>query len=1129
MPDQNCAHDYRADSSACLECGDCLSSACPQCGAEPPPGARFCSACGCKLSETSSIPKFTARMQVHGGERRQATVVFSDLSGYTEMSEKLDPERVQALMGRVRVGAERIVERHGGTVNQFVGDEVMALFGIPTAHENDPRRAVQAALDLHALVRRLSLEFESSLQRPLFLHTGINTGLVVTAGRRTGDLPDERSGRFSVTGDTVNTTARLASLAGQDEILLSPATWRLANPYFVTEALEPVSVKGKSLPLRPYRVTGATHVRTRLQASKQVGLSGYAGRAVELDTLRANLDIALKGVGRFVTVSGDAGLGKSRLMHEFREALDRGSVNVLEGRCDPSGQATPYRPFLDALRRGMNLQDQDTPDVMRNKVCLGVLELDPEIEPFLPHFLHLLSIPAPEYPLPSGLGGERLRAEFETALTSLMLASARRTPLVWILEDWHWADEASHSLLERLAAQVAGAPVLLVVLYRANGAEDWGGYAHWQAIDLAPLDADAAAVIARAVFDVKVLPPGLVDVVHERTGGNPYFIEEVCHAWREEGVVTVVDGRAKLSRPLDQIKVPGNVEGVIQSRVDRLGEIERRVLRLAAVIGREFAVGLLEAVSDDAALLEPALQGLARQGLIRQVRASPDAVYQFNHALMRQVVYNIQLLTKRRELHGLVGYAIETLYPERMEEHYEALAHHFSLSADADRAIDYLEKAGDKAATVFSLQDARGHYHKSIALADSARKEGAYPTASVRLMLKWAEVSLYTPSPEHVSRLENCIVQVQNGGDHATAARLTYSLSQMFYSMGDLDRAAEVCRQCIDLGEQLQDGQLTALPYTILGRILFFRCEFEQSIEYLRKGNESAFSGGKADESSYSLGYLGMCLGTLGHFAEAEETAQRGLTLAAFVGNPTWEAISMLALGTVRWMRGDWESGERTALSAEELAATVGSPVLRGVAAVISGSSAFMQGRRPEAIALMEEGIALVEGAGSRLELSFCYACLAEAAALDADMDKARTYAEKCLEQMKYGNLYGMARAYRTLALVAAEPGAPDADRIDEYLDWSLGLAAEAQVPTIELPVSLFRNAEILHRRGEWEPAADNLAVALEFFQELHMDWWVQEAHALRARLEGRVPWHGFVPYAVTHDDAPAAAADAYA
>ncbi len=379
-----------------------------------------------QVPQPQEPPPASEPVAVSEGERRQATILFSDLSGYTTMNERLDPEEVGSLMDRLKVAAVQIVERHGGLVNQFVGDEVLALFGIPIAHEDDPLRATRAALELHALTRQLSPEVEARIGQPLRMHTGIHTGLIVT------NVRDDRDGRYGVIGDTVNTGARLKAQADVDEILVSAATQRLVAPFVDTQALQAVSMKGKAAPVMSYRVIGESAIHTRFEAAAQRGFTAYTGRERELNTLHACLEQALGGQGQFVNVTGEAGVGKSRLLYEFRHGLDRERITVVQGWCQSHLSTISYVPFLDALKRGLSLRPEDTPAVLREKAVANIIAIDPSLEQYLPLYLHLLSIPSDD-DLPEHLQGEQLRYAVQEALAALLTLNAKRQPMVLIL------------------------------------------------------------------------------------------------------------------------------------------------------------------------------------------------------------------------------------------------------------------------------------------------------------------------------------------------------------------------------------------------------------------------------------------------------------------------------------------------------------------------------------------------------------------------------------------------------------------------------------------------------------------------------------------------------------------------
>ena len=696
------------------------------------------------------------------GERRQATVLFSDLSGYTAMNETLDPEEVEGLMSRIKAEALGIVERHGGLVNQFVGDEVLALFGIPTAHEDDPVRAVRAALEMHEMVRQMSPEVEGRIGQPLRLHTGINTGLIVT------NLRDARDGLIGITGDAVNTGARLKAEASVDAILVSPETKRLVADFYHTEALEPVEMKGKTQPVTPYCVLGKTQVATRFEAAAQRGLSKFTGREQELTVFHDCLEKAMAGQGQFLTVVGAAGVGKSRLLFEFRHSLDREKVTVLEGRCQSYGAKTPYFPWLDALRRGLQLRDADTLNDMHQKVVTNVRAVDPSLEQYLPFYLHLLSIPSMQYPLPAEFQGDELSRLFEEALGAIYTLRAQSQPIVAIFEDWHWVDEDSETAMKYLVGLMHSSPLLVVVLYRPEYSASWGDLSHHTPIVLQSLDHRHTQDIVRSVLDAKELPEGLTSLIQERTGGNPFFIEEVCHALKAEGTVVVSEGRATLNRSLDALHIPDSVHAVIRTRVDRLNQDSQEALRLASVIGREFGRRILERMYSRQSQLLHTLEGLKIEDLILQVRVLPEVEYMFKHVLTQVVVYETLLLQRRKDLHRLVARTIEDLYADRLEEQYKTLAYHYQRSTEPEKGVNYLERAGDCNKEITHSAEARRNYWEAIHVLDALESTPERKRYRIDLNLKLASISADSaPSEEHIATLHRSIEYARELGSRA--------------------------------------------------------------------------------------------------------------------------------------------------------------------------------------------------------------------------------------------------------------------------------------------------------------------------------------------------------------------------
>ncbi|MEE8435412.1 MAG: AAA family ATPase, partial [bacterium] len=631
-------------------------------------------------------------MVAEGGERRVATLTLHKLHGLSALNRRMDPEEVERIINTFTADAGRIVKENGGTINPLQRDEMEVLFGIPIAHEDDPMRAVKAALALHGLVERTFYKAGRKGTEGLRLSTGISTGLTVARA------PSSREGAFKLTGEAMDTAARLMGLAKPGRILVGGETGRLVEPFFDLSAFPPSRGKKEPVAVQAYQVEGETPLRTRFQAAEQRGLARFAGRENEMSALREALALALAGRGQFITVVGEAGIGKTRLMHQFRTQLDDKALTVLEGRAHAQGGNTPYLPFLEALRKLFRLEETTTmPETAVETVASAIRTLDPLLEEYLPFYLHLLSISSEAHPLSPNLHGEELRRGIQLALVGLFTRSADLRPLVFLLDDWHWADEASDAALKYLIGLAANFPLLVVAAYRPEFSRSWGNPEHYTPIVLRPFDGRETVEFCRAVLNVTALPDELAAPVTERTGGNPFFVEELCHALIEEGTVVVENGQATLTQPLEAVRFPETVHGVIRARVDRLDPEARDVLRYASVIGLEFGFGVLERVHPHAARLAPTLERLWNQDLIQQVRVLPDAAYRFKNTLTQVVVYETLLLQQRRESHALVGRALEAQYAARLEEHIEPLAYHFERGEVWDKAADYLLQAAEKA------------------------------------------------------------------------------------------------------------------------------------------------------------------------------------------------------------------------------------------------------------------------------------------------------------------------------------------------------------------------------------------------------------------------------------------------
>jgi class 3 adenylate cyclase len=640
-------------------------------------------------------PAATAHEPLRGGDRRRAAVLVTIVSEYAALLEHSAPADAHRLITQVRNAAVDVVRRHGGLVNHAIGGDIVSLFGVPAAHEDDDVRSVRAAIELHARVGEL---WEAgSRTAAVRLQSGVHVGSVVA--HRLNDGPQ----RFAITGAPAQLAAKLAASAQPGHILLSTDCQRLVGPFVLTAPCAGVIHETGGEPVRAFRVTGETGLETRLEASTRSGLTPFVGRASELARLEAQVARARQGDGARVVVVGEAGSGKSRLLHELRErAIDQGGIRLLHGRCR-GYEVAPYCPFVDVVRDALDLRTLATRDA--GEIADRVRAIDPSLDTFLPLYLHMLSVSSDRHPLPRQLQGEDLHAALIDGLASMIAALAARSTVVVLLEDWHWADTASHVTLDRMTDMVTGRPVLFVITTRPERQSLARLRTSSAQIPLEPLDFAAAAAIMRAVLRVDRVSASLASQVFERSSGNPFFVEQICCALVEQRTIEDRDGEATLNGEEMALRLPETVQAVIRTRLDALDPIASEVLRVAAVIGRDFPHTLLADALDPAIDLATAIALLEAAGLIQLTAVQPDVVYRFRHLLTHEVSYESLLAYQRTSLHERVGRAIESRERGHVDD-AAVLAHHFQCAGLWPEAIRYGRRAAERASALSQFADA---------------------------------------------------------------------------------------------------------------------------------------------------------------------------------------------------------------------------------------------------------------------------------------------------------------------------------------------------------------------------------------------------------------------------------------
>ena len=630
------------------------------------------------------------------------------------------------------------VHRYDGYIVQSTGDGIFALFGAPVAHEDHPQRALYAALRMQEEIRRYAERLRADGRAPIQIRVGVNTGEVVVRSITTGAGHVE----YTPIGHTTNLASRMQTLADPGATVISESTRKLVEGYFALKSLGASRVKGVSEPVNVYEVTGMGPLRTRLQRSAARGYTKFVGREREMEALRHAAEQAKAGRGQIVAAVAEPGVGKSRLFYEFK-VKNQSDWMVLETLSVSHGKASAYFPVIDLLHNYFKVTAQDDQRARRAKVTGNVLTLDRSLEDALPFLFALLSSADREDPLAEMDPQTRKRRTLE-ALKRLLLRESLNQPLMVIFEDLHWIDEETQAFLNLLADSIGTARILLLLNYRPEYAHSWGKKTFYTRLRLDRLGKESADEMLTALLGSDASLGPLKRLIAEKTEGNPLFMEEIVLGLLEDGAL-VRNGGVKLSRPLASLRIPPTVQGILASRIDRLPADEKELLQTAAVIGMDFQLGVARALGgqpDDE--LNRMLTDLQLAEFIYEQPGAGDIEYTFKHALTQEVAYNSVLMERRRLLHERAGEVIETLFAQRLDDHLNELARHYSRSPNTAKAVRYLHLAGQQAARRSAYAEALGHFTSGLELLKSLPDDPEHARCELDLQLALAESLRWT-------------------------------------------------------------------------------------------------------------------------------------------------------------------------------------------------------------------------------------------------------------------------------------------------------------------------------------------------------------------------------------------------
>jgi len=702
---------------------------CPECQSELPDNAKFCPQCGLGVGIKGQPQKSSPTPDA---ERKRVTALFSDLTGYTAMTEKLDPEEVKEITSIIFEGIRKIVSKYEGFIERFAGDGVMALFGVPKTHEDDPIRAIHAAREIHSLVNSLSPHYESKVGRALSLHSGVNTGLALTA-----DVDPEK-GTHGVTGDAINVAARLSDLATTSEILVGSETYNVAKTSFNFQQLKPVKVKGKVEPIPIYKFQSTKSQASSIRQNRQVS-SEMVGRDKELAKIELQVLKAINGEGSVMNVIGEAGIGKSRLIAELKKRDIMKRVMVLEGRAISIGKNLQFHPIIDLLKNWANIFEDDSQTRVFNKLEQAIQAVHPkETDEILPFVATLMGMKLKGRYAEriEGIEGEALEKLIVKNVRELVIKGSELRPTITIMEDLHWADTSSIELLEVLYRLAENCKLLFINVFRPGYLDEKDQRisavgerlpVYYVEIEIKPLERDDSKTLIENMLEIKGLPYSIRDQIVNRAGGNPFFIEEVVRSLIDEGAVVKKETGFEVTNKIDSVVIPPTINDVLMARIDRLEERTRELVKIASVIGRSFFDRIIREIADSVDDIDDRLVYLKDIQLIRDRIRMQELEYLFKHALAQEAAYASTLLQQRKALHLKVAQSTEKLFKERLHEFYGMLAHHYSMGEDEEKAEEYLVKAGEEAIKSSASSEALNYFRDALKLYEKRYRNNKDP------------------------------------------------------------------------------------------------------------------------------------------------------------------------------------------------------------------------------------------------------------------------------------------------------------------------------------------------------------------------------------------------------------------
>jgi class 3 adenylate cyclase/tetratricopeptide (TPR) repeat protein len=1112
-----CQAENRDGARFCRECGATFGAVCSGCGAKVDAGSKFCDSCGAPLAATQAQPTASPRFaspesytpkhlaekiltskSALEGERKQVTVLFADLKGSMELLADRDPEEARKLLDPVLERMMEGVHRYEGTVNQVMGDGIMALFGAPLAHEDHAVRACYAALRMQESVKRYAEEIHRTAGVPLHIRVGVNSGEVVVRS-----IGSDLHMDYTAVGQTTHLAARLEQMAMPGTILISPETLNLAEGYVAVKPLGERPIKGLEAPLEVFEVVGAGTVRSRLQAAAARGLTRFVGRDPELEQLRQALERAGTGHGQVVAVVGEPGVGKSRLFWEFTHSHRTQGWLIVESSSVSYGKATAFLPLIELLRGYFQIEARDEARKIREKVTGKLLSLDRALEPVLLGLLWLLDVPV-EDPQWQRLDPPQRRQQTLDGIKRLLLRESQVQPLLLVFEDLHWIDAETQAFLDSTVESLPTAQLLLLVNYRPEYQHAWGSKTYYRQLRIDPLPPERAEELLEVLLGIDPSLQPLKRLLIERTEGNPFFLEESVRTLVETKVLAGERGAYRLARASHTLRIPATAQAILAARIDRLAPEDKRLLQAASVIGKDVPFTLLQAIAEESEeSLRRGVSNLQAAEFLYEARLFPDLEYTFKHALTHDVAYGSLLQNRRCALHTTIVSALERLYGDRLTEQVELLANHAFRGEVWDKAFAYSRRAGAKAAMRSGHRDAATFYEKAlVALGHLPEtRERIEEAIDLRTHIRHA-LFLLGETGRMLDHLHKAAALAAALKDQRRLGRVSAHMSECYVLMGDYDPALEFGQRALTIASEVGTPALRGEANFCLGQVYYAVGDYRRAMGFLGRqvqglqGEAIRERFGMSIQYVYSRTWLAWCLAECGEFADGTVVGKEAIEIAEALDRAFLLAPAYAGVGVLHLRQGNLERAIPMLERGLTLCQAADLPLLSQTFAPALGSAYALSGRVAESVLLLEQavqqGVTMSIMGGHSLRVAW----LGEAYLLASRVDDAAEQAVRAVElSLAHGERGNQAWALRLLGEIASHSDSRDVELAEGHYRQALALAEElAMRPLVgHCHMGLGR----LYRRvAKRQQAEEHLTTAMRMFREMDMRFWLEKAEA---------------------------------